>query len=98
MPVILVHEGPTLTRERYEAAVRRVMGSAGPLRTPSDWPVDGLLVHGAGQGATGFRVVDVWESEEAFQAFGEKLLPAIAASGVAVDPPQIFPVHNFVRT
>ena len=95
MPVILVHEGPTLTRERYEAAVRRVMGSAGPLRTPSDWPVDGLLVHGAGQGATGFRVVDVWESEEAAGRFRRVLAPIMAELGVT-DMPELYPAHTFV--
>ena len=37
----------------------------------------------AGQGANGFRVVDVWESEEAFRQFGEKLMPIMGELGIA---------------
>lgn len=52
MPVVLVHEGPTLTQERYEEAVRRLTGGSSRLESPGDWPVAGLLVHAAGQGRT----------------------------------------------
>jgi hypothetical protein len=46
----------------------------------------------------GFRVVDVWESREAFEQFArDKLDPIYHEVGV-VDPPeiQIFPVHNYL--
>lgn len=59
MPVIRVHQGPTLTQDRYEEAVKVINDGQFPLRTPADWPVEGLLVHGAGQGTGGFRVVEV---------------------------------------
>ncbi len=48
MPVVLVHQGPTLTQERYEEAGRKVTGGKSRLETPADWPVEGLLVHAAG--------------------------------------------------
>jgi hypothetical protein len=67
------------------------------LNSLSDWPVGGVLCHIAGPTNDGWRVVDVWESEEAFQAFGEKLMPAMQAAGVDAHPPQTFPVHNFVK-
>jgi hypothetical protein len=95
MPVILVQHGPTLTQERYEEAVRRVTGGDLPLRTPADWPVEGLLVHAAGQGEGGFRVVDVWESEEAAGRFGTILGPILQELGVT-DMPEIYPAHTFV--
>jgi len=95
MPVILVHEGPTLTQERYEQAVRKVTGGSVPMQTPSDWPVDGLLVHSAGQGRNGFRVVDVWESEEAAGRFGSILGPIMQGLGVT-DTPEVYPAHTFV--
>ena len=59
MPVVLIHQGPTLTQERYEAAVAKLLGDQRRLRTPADWPVDGLLMHAAGQGQAGFRVVEI---------------------------------------
>ena len=95
MPVILVHEGPTLTRERYEEAVRRVSGGTVPMRTPADWPVDGLLVHAAGQGERGFRVVDLWESEDAASRFGLIIAPVMQEIGVT-DMPEVYQAHTFV--
>ena len=95
MPVVLVHQGPTLTQERYEEAVRKVTGGKGRLETPADWPVEGLLVHAAGQAEGGFRVVDVWESEAAAGKFGEFLMPILQELGVA-DPPEVYPAHTFV--
>jgi hypothetical protein len=95
MPVVLVHQGPTLTQERYEHAVKRLTGGALPLRTPADWPVDGLLVHAAGQGEGGFRVVDLWESEEAAAKFGEIVGPILQEVGVT-DVPEVYPAHTFV--
>lgn len=95
MPVVLVHQAPTLTQERYEAAVRRLTGSDRPLRTPADWPVEGLLVHVAGPASGGFRIVDLWESEEAAGRFGSTLLPILQEVGIT-DLPEIYPAHTFV--
>jgi hypothetical protein len=63
--------------------------------SPSDWPVQGLLAHAAGEGPNGFRVVDVWESEEAAREFGEKLAPHVRDAGITAQP-QIYQAHTFV--
>jgi hypothetical protein len=39
------------------------------MESLSDWPVEGILSHVAGQTENGFRVVDVWESKEACDRF-----------------------------
>lgn len=95
MPVVAVFQSPSLTREKYEQSVLKVTGGKSRVETPADWPVKGLLVHVAGQGEQGFRVVDVWESEEAFRRFGEKLMPILQAVGVE-GRPEIYPAHTFV--
>jgi hypothetical protein len=95
MPVVLVHEGPTLTQERYEEAVRRITGGRSRLETRSDWPVEGLIVHAAGQGPRGFRVVDLWESEEAAGRFAQVLGPIMQELGVT-DMPEVYPAHTVV--
>ena len=95
MPVVLVHQGPTLTQERYEEAVKRITGGSGSLQSPADWPVKGLLVHVAGQAAGGFRVVDLWESEEAAGRFGTMMGPILHEIGVT-DMPEVYPAHTFV--
>lgn len=95
MPVVLVHQGPTLTRERYEEAVKRLTGGKRRLQSPTDWPVEGLLVHAAGQAAGGFRVVDLWASEEAAGRFGMIIGPILQEIGV-IDMPEVYPAHTFV--
>jgi len=94
MAVVAVFQSPTLTQAKYEETVRRLTGRA-RMEKPADWPVTGLLAHVAGQGPNGFRVVDVWQSEEAFQRFGEKLTPIMKAVGVEVQP-EIYPAHTLV--
>ena len=94
-PVIVVHQTPSLTQERYEQSVARLTGGKSRLESPADWPVEGLLAHIAGEGANGFRVVDVWESEDAFRRFGETLMPVLAEIGVEGQP-EIYPAHTFV--
>jgi hypothetical protein len=95
MPVVAVFQSPDLTRERYEQSVSRVTGGKGRLESPADWPVEGLLAHIAGDAESGFRVVDVWESEDAFRRFGETLIPILQGLGVEGQP-EIYPTHTFV--
>jgi hypothetical protein len=93
MPVVAVFEG--LTEDQYEQSVRGVTGGKDRVESPSDWPVPGLLAHIAGQGESGFRVVDVWESEEAFARFGETIMPILQDLRVEVEP-EVYSAHTFV--
>jgi hypothetical protein len=36
MPVVVVHEGPTMTQEAYEKVVREVTGGKSRLESPDD--------------------------------------------------------------
>ncbi len=94
MAVVLVHQGPDVTRASYDKVIRSMMGKE-RAESLSDWPVGGLLVHAAGEGPSGFRVVDVWESEEAAQRFGEKLAPHLQEAGITAEP-ELYPAHAFV--
>jgi hypothetical protein len=95
VPIVAVFEVPGLTQQNYEETVRRLTGK-NRMTSPSDWPVEGLLVHVAGQGAKGFRVVDVWASEDAFRRFGEKLIPVLRELGIEGEP-EIYPSHTVVK-
>ena len=92
MPIVLVHEG--MTQEQYEESVRRVAGKD-RMESPADWPVPGLISHTTGQGPNGFRVVDVWESQEAVDAFGAQLIPVLDEIGIQ-QKPEIYEAHTFV--
>ena len=94
MAVVLVHQGPTLTQEKYDEVVQK-LSDGGRLESPSDWPVDGLLSHAAGDAPSGFRVVDVWESEDSCRRFGDVLMPILQEAGVTEEP-EIYPAHAFV--
>lgn len=96
MPIIAVFQGPSLTQEQYEGVVRGITGGAkSRMEAIDDWPVEGILAHAAGNGPNGFRVVDVWDSEESFQRFGEKLMPVLQQVGVDVQP-EVYPAQAFV--
>lgn len=95
MAIVAVFQGPTLTRERYEGSIRELTGGRSRVEKPADWPVEGLLVHVAGETGSGFRVIDVWQSEEAFRRFGEALAPIMAKLGIA-EQPEVYPVHTLV--
>ena len=92
MAVVLVFEG--LEQAQYEEVVRKMTGKS-RMESPSDWPVEGLIVHAAGQGPNGFRVVDVWESEEASNRFGEVLGPLVQEVGID-RAPEVYPAFAFV--
>lgn len=97
MAVVLVHEGEGITRENYEETVRKLTGGKARLESRSDWPVEGLLVHTAGEAPGGFRIVDVWESEEAARRFGEKLRPVLQEIGIKAEP-EMYPADTFVSS
>ena len=95
MPVVMVHDSPGVTQEQYEQVGARLTDGRG-LSSLSDWPVAGILSHTAGPTADGWRVIDVWESDEAFQRFGEVIGPVLRELDYPGQP-QLFELHNFVK-
>jgi hypothetical protein len=94
MPMILI--SPPFTQEQYEETARQLTGGKkSRMESPSDWPVEGLLSHAAGQGESTFRVVDVWESEEALNRFAEIVVPIMREAGVEGDP-EVYPALTYV--
>ncbi|MBZ0205910.1 MAG: hypothetical protein K8H89_06260 [Flavobacteriales bacterium] len=53
----------------------------------------GLLQHTAAKTPDGMKVVDVWESEDAFNQFGKVLTPIVSKHGFANVKPNVDPVH-----
>jgi hypothetical protein len=65
------------------------------LRQAGQSHPEGLHHHVGAQQGNNWIVVDVWESMEAFNKFGETLMPILAKAGVNMDSakPVITPVH-----
>ena len=56
----------------------------------------GLLFHAGAPKGTGWTVVDVWESEDDFRAFGAVLMPIIIKTGLPLAEPTVMPIHNML--
>lgn len=96
MPIVVNFQSPSLTREIYELSIQGLTnGDITQLTSVDQWPAKGLLAHIAGETSTGFRVVDVWESEEAFRQFGESLVPILQKLGVDAQP-EVYPALKVV--
>jgi hypothetical protein len=95
MHVMVVHHTPSLTRERYEAVVRGLTGGKLQLDSTQDVPTGGLLVHVAAETDQGFMVVDVFESQQAFDRFRAMASPIATAAGIE-EPPTSFPIHTYI--
>jgi hypothetical protein len=91
MAVTMVQEMPGATQELYDKILDHLgIGPEGAL-------IEGQLAHIASPMDGGRRVVDVWESEDAFNKFAqERLGPAMAAAGGPSDapPPKFFQVRT----
>ena len=95
MAILMIHEAPGGTQEQYEQVAAR-LAAGGSFDSVDDWPVSGLLFHAAGPTDDGWRVVDVWESEEAFQNFGPIIGPVLQEVGFPGEP-KLSPLHNLVQ-
>jgi hypothetical protein len=96
MAIGVIFDFQGATNEQYDE-VCRALNNGQPLRSLADWPGGGCLSHVAGATPEGLRVLDVWESPEKFQAFGEKLMPLLQQAGIKPAEPVVVPAHNFVK-
>ena len=98
MPIGVYFNFPGATLDQYDEVCRR-LNNGQPLRSLSDWPGGGCLEHSVWQEESGaLSVFDVWESPEAFERFGEKLVPLLSEVGITPTEPHIAPLHNFVTS
>lgn len=56
----------------------------------------GQLFHAAFVTPDGIKVIDIWESAEQFQAFGNTLMPVLQAAGVTPPPPTVYRLYNYL--
>jgi hypothetical protein len=78
------------TPEIYDQTLRKLEDAGGG--SPA-----GRLYHVALESDGLVQVFDVWESQEAFEAFGATLLPIMAEAGVDPGQPMVAPVRNIIK-
>ena len=86
---------PSLTQERYEEVVRRLTNGKSGLKSPTELPFDGLLVHVAAQTDHGFLIFDVFESQESADGFNGVMGTIPKEVGIE-EPPTFYPAHTFI--
>jgi hypothetical protein len=88
MATVMLMHWREATRDQYDQARARVGWDR-------DVP-DGAKLHVSGFADDGLHVTDVWESEQAFNAFMEhRLAPAIQEIGIEGKPEvKFFPLHG----
>jgi len=81
-----------LTAERYDESTRR-LEEAGV-----EFPPDGLDYHICFGSEGSLRVSEIWDSREQFEAFGARLMPVLADTGIEFSgDPEVFEVHNIIK-
>ncbi|MBL1083693.1 hypothetical protein JK359_17250 [Streptomyces actinomycinicus] len=95
MAIIVIFDIPGGGQELYDACIDRLTGGGG-FTSLADIPAPGLISHAAGPVGGGWRVVDVWESEEALENFSKILQPVLSELGHSDGEPQIIPAYNVV--
>jgi hypothetical protein len=78
-----------MTADKYDDVIRKLQeaGAGAPA---------GRSYHCAFEGENGLHVFDVWDSQATFDAFGETLMPILAAAGIDPGEPMISAVHNII--
>jgi hypothetical protein len=80
-----------MTAEQYDETLPRIEASG-------EFPPDGLDYHVAFQAGGSFRVSEIWDSQEQFEAFCQRLMPILQENGIELaGPPEILEIHNIIK-
>jgi len=80
---------PVFTAQQYDECIKR-LAKAGATH-PS-----GRTYHACFGTSESVKVFDVWTSRDAFDKFGQTLLPILKELGVDPGQPQVMEVHNVI--
>ena len=90
MAIGMIMEFDGFRPENYDAVSQEI-------GWPENWP-KGLSFHVAGETADGMRLVEIWDSREQLDAFGEHLMPLLKDEGIELQgKPEMLEIHNIVK-
>ena len=82
---------PNMTTEQYDESIRR-------LEKSGDWLPDGLEFHVAFKSNGSFKVSEIWDTREQFDAFGERLMPVLKDVGIELSgEPEMLEIYNIIK-
>jgi len=88
---LIVHFTPKGMNDKKYAEILRRLEAAGAGAPP------GRLHHTCYGPKDALLVIDVYDTQSSFEAFGQVLVPILKAMEVDVGQPQVTPVHNIIR-
>lgn len=89
MKIAVTFTPPAMTSEQYDAVVSQ-------LDNAGAFPAPGRLYHVCFGPRDKLRVGEVWESQEAFDRFGDTIEPVFRDVGLDPGQPEISIVHNIL--
>ena len=92
MSVVVRFNPTSMTAAKYDEALRRHEEAGVEL------PPDGMNLHVCFGPEGNLRVSEIWDSREQLDAYGERLMPILAETGIeSTGEPEIFEVHNIIK-
>ena len=87
MAIATYYQPKSLTADQYDEAIKELeaAGAASPA---------GRIHHSCFGPDTDLRVYEVWESQQAFEAYGPVLMPILQKVGIDPGTPDVMPVHS----
>jgi hypothetical protein len=90
MAFAIIFRPASMNAQKYDETIRRLerAGAGAPA---------GRLYHVC-YGTDGqLQVLDVWDSMESFERFGQTLMPILQEVGIDPGEPEVRPVHNVIE-
>lgn len=93
MSIVVRYHPVGMTAEKYDSTNEKL--NEGDI----EWPADGLDYHVCfGPDSDNLVVSEIWDSREQWEAFYDKLLPALEEAGIEFSGvPDVFEVHDSFR-
>ena len=89
MAISIYINSASMTAAQYDDIIGRLdaVGAGKPA---------GRLYHACFGSSDKLQLFDIWESQQAFDKFGETLMPILQEMGLATGQPVVEPVHNLI--
>jgi hypothetical protein len=91
MAIVVRFNPPSLSASQYDSTISALEAQEG------NWPPDGLDYHVCFGEEGSLLVSEIWDSQEQFEAFGERLMPVLEQAGIEPGEPTVFQVHNTIK-
>jgi len=89
MAIAIYFHPRSLTAQQYDDANRQL--EAAGIANPA-----GRVHHSCFGPDNALMVYEVWESQQAFEAYGPLLMPILDKAGIDPGTPDVMPVHNLI--